>query len=354
MAAWKASAPDNKQEVKMKKEGTLVSTVLGSILACALVLAPLLAGAQATKPITLNFVSFAPAANVVEFQYMKKELLEKINKLSKGRLIIKVKGGPEVVPPPNLGKAVKNGVIDMAAIPNAFFEDLVPGIGVTHMSPFTAAEERKNGVYEAINKLYEKAGMFYLGRGEATEPGYFVMFLNKPVAKPADFKGLRLGGTTSFHGQYKALGAVPTTLQITDYNTAMERGVVDGLVTSVYIAMAYGLQSVTKYVIQPGFWRSSVALAVNLAKWKKIPPDLQKMMIKEMAAFETKYAAYELQQRNGIIKKFGDAGSKVITLSPEAAKWFVDTSTEGAWKYAQERQPGDIIPKMRKLFTEKK
>ncbi|MFH1113306.1 MAG: TRAP transporter substrate-binding protein DctP [Pseudomonadota bacterium] len=337
----------------MKKEGRLVSTVLGSILACALILAPVFACAQDAKPITLNFVSFAPAANVVEFQYMKNELLDRITKLSNGRLIINVKGGPEVIPPPNLGKAVKNGVIDMAAIPNAFFEDIVPGIGVTHMSPFTAAEERKNGVYDALNELYKKAGMFYVGRGEATDPGYFVMFLNKPVAKQSDFKGLRLGGTTSFHGQYKALGAVPTTLQITDYNTAMERGVVDGLVTSVYIAMAYGLQSVSKYVVQPGFWRSSVALTMNLAKWNTIPPDLQKMIIDEMAAFETKYAPYEHQQRDGILKKFSDAGAKIINLSPETAEWFVSASTEGAWKYAEERQPGDIIPKMRKLFTAK-
>lgn len=337
----------------MKKKGTRFSTVLGSILACALVMAPVFADAQATAPITLNYVCFAPAANVVEFQYIKNELLDKITKQSNGRLIINVKGGPEVVPPPNLGKAVKNGVIDMAAIPNAFFEDLVPGIGVTHMSPFTAAEERKNGIYDALNELYKKEGMFYLGRGEATEPGYFIMFLNKPVAKQEDFKGLRLGGTTSFHGQYRELGSVATTLAPTDYNTAMERGVVDGLVTSIYIAMSYGLQSVSKYVVQPGIWRSSVSLTMNLAKWNKIPPDLQKMIIDETAAFEAKFAPYELEQRNLILKKFSESGAQVITLAPDVAKWFVDASTEGAWKYAQERQPGDIIPKIRKLFTPK-
>ncbi len=336
----------------MKRKRTLIFLVLGLVLAYGFIMVPLPAGAQ-DKPITLNFVSFAPAANAVEFQYIKKELFDKINKLANGRLIINVKGGPEVVPPPNLGKSVKMGMIDMACIPNAFFEDLVPGIGVTHMSPFTAAEERKNGVYDAINELYKKAGMFYLGRGEATEPGYFIMFLNKPVEKQADFKGLKLGGTTSFHGQYRGLGAVATTLATTDYNTAMERGVVDGLVTSAYIAMAYGLQSVSKYVVQPGFWRSSVSLTVNLAKWNKIPPDLQKMMINEMAAFEEKFAPYELEQRNLFIKKFSDAGAKVITLSPEVAKWFVTASTEGAWKYAQERQPGDAIPKMRQLFMKK-
>ncbi|PKN29401.1 MAG: hypothetical protein CVU64_08425 [Deltaproteobacteria bacterium HGW-Deltaproteobacteria-21] len=343
----------------MKKGRMQGIVVCALVLTCFFVMAPVAVCAQTTpkisgsgETITLNFVSFAPAANVVEFQYIKKELLERINQLAAGRLKIVVKGGPEVIPPFNLGAAVKNGTIDMACIPNAFFEDMVPGIGVTHLSPFTAVEERKNGVYEAIGELYKKAGLFYLGRGEATEPGYFILFLNKPVEKRQDFKGLRFGGTTSFHGQFKELGGVASTLQTTEYNTAMERGTVDGLSTSIYIALAYGLQSVSKYVIQPGFWRSSVGLPVNLAKWNKIPPELQKMMISEMAAFEAKYAPYELEQRNSFIKKFTDSGAKLIKLSPEVGNWFVTASTEGAWKYAQERQ-GDIIVKMRQLLTKK-
>ena len=336
----------------MKNKSALILTILG-LFACTFVMWPTPATAQGAKPITLNFVSFAPAANVVEYQYIKKELFDKINQLAKGRLVINVKGGPEVIPPFNLGAAVKNGTIDMAAIPNAFHEDLVPGIGVTHLSAYTAAEERKNGIYDAINELYKKAGMFYLGRAEATEHGYFILFLNKPVEKPADFKGLRLGGSTSFHGQYRELGGVPSTIAPPEYNTAMERGTVDGLSTSIYIALAYGLQSVTKYVIQPGFWRASVALPVNLAKWNQIPPDLQKMIVHEMAAFEAKFSPYELEQRNGFLKKFTSGGTKLVNLPPDTAKWFLAASDEGAWKYAQERQPGDIIPRMKKLLTKK-
>jgi TRAP-type transport system periplasmic protein len=329
------------------------SILFGVVLGCMVVMGPMLAAAQAPKPVTLNFVSFAPAANVVEFQHIKKEFFDKVNQLAKGRLVINVKGGPEVIPPFNLGAAVKNGTIDMACIPNAFFEDMVPGIGVTHLSAFSAVEERKNGVYEAIGELYKKAGMFYLGRGEATEHGYFILFLNKPVAKQEDFKNLRLGGSTSFHGQYIGLGAIPSTLQTTDYNTAMERGTVDGLTSSIYIAAAYGLQSVSKYVVQPGFWRSSVSLPVNLAKWNTIPPDLQKMLVSEMAAYEAKFSPYELEQRNIFMKRFTDAGVKRIDLAPDVAKWFVSASTDGAWKYAQDRQAGDIIPKMRQLLTKK-
>lgn len=335
----------------MRKVRTVALVVCAFVWVYALLIAPPPAGAQGSGPIILNFVNFAPAANVVEFQHIKKEMFDRINQLAAGKLVINVKGGPEVIPPFNLGAAVKNGTIDMACIPNAFFEDLVPGIGVTHLSMWTAPEERKNGVYEAIGELYKKAGMFYLGRGQATEPGYFVMFLNKSVEKPADFKGLRLGGSTSFHGQFRGLGAVASTLQTVEYNTAMERSQVDGLTSSVYIANAYGLQSVTKYIIDPGFWRCSVALPVNLAKWNKIPPDLQKLMINEMAAYEEKFIPYELQQRNQFMKRLTDGGIKVLRLSPDTAKWFVDASAEGAWKYAQERQPGDIIPKMKQLLT---
>jgi hypothetical protein len=67
-------------------------------------------------------------------------------------------------------------------------------------------------------------------------------------------------------------------------------------------------------------------------------PDLQKMMISEMAAYEAKFAP-ELEQRNGFIKSL-PRPAEVINLAPDVAKWFVTASTDGAWKYAQERQPG--------------
>jgi hypothetical protein len=72
-----------------------------------------------------------------------------------------------------------------------------------------------------------------------------------------------------------------------------------------------------------------------------------------MAAFEAKFIPYELKQSNQFLKRLTDGGIKVLRLSPDTAKWFVNASNEGAWKYAQERQPGDIIPRMRQLLTKK-
>jgi hypothetical protein len=77
-------------------------------------------------------------------------------------------------------------------------------------------------------------------------------------------------------------------------------------------------------------------------------------MVSEMAAFETKFSTYELEQRNGFIKKFTSAGgAKVLNLSPDVARWLVNTSNEGAWKYAEERQPGDAMNRMKQLLMKK-
>lgn len=322
--------------------------VLSQIFFTILIISVYEAKGKEGEPIVIKFVSFVPASNEVEFQYIKKELLDKIKEVSKGRLIIDIKGGPEVVPPINLGSAIKTGAIDMATIPNAFLEDIVPGSGVGHLSPVSAQEERRTGLFDVISDLYKKAGLVYLGRGEATVPGYFMLFLNKKVSRKEDFKGLRLGGTTSFLGMYRELGATAMPLGIVDYNTAMERRTVDGLCTSIYVALGT-ISGVTKYVVKPGVWRSSVVLVMNPKKWSSIPGDLQNIFMKEVSYFEEKFEPYEAKQREGYLKKFLNTGAEIIEFHSELADWFVKTSTDGGWKYAIERQ-GEIVRQMKSHF----
>ncbi len=82
--------------------------------------------ASASEPVKLNFVSFVPLSNAIEFKQIKKRFIDKINAQAQGELAINVRGGPESIPPFNLGVSVQRGVIDMATIPTAYFEALVP------------------------------------------------------------------------------------------------------------------------------------------------------------------------------------------------------------------------------------
>lgn len=318
---------------------------------CLLMLSASPGFASSSKPIKFKFVSFVPLSNEVEFKEFKREFIDKVNQRAKGELVIEVRGGPEAIRPFDLGVSVQEGVIDMATIPTAFFESLVPGADSTKLSDYTAQEERQNGVYDYIQKMYEKKGLYYLGRGEATTPGYFVMYINKKIQRRDDFKGLKLGGSTAFQGLYKKLGASVTTLAISEYHSAMERGVVDGLVSSLYVGLQFGLPEVTKYIIQPGFYRSTVAVPVNLKSWNRLPGHLKKIMTETMVKFEEHFSKYEAAQRVKALKRSQAEGAKILTLPPDMAKWFLAAASEGSWDYARTRFPGDVIPNLRKIIT---
>ena len=305
------------------------------------------------KTIRLKFVSFVPLSNKIEYQKFKKDFIDKVNEEAKGELVIDVRGGPEAIPAFNLAMAVQKGVIDLATIPTAFLESIVPGANQTCLSDYTAIEERENGVYDYIQKMYMKRGLYYLGRAEATNPGYFFLYLKKRAEKPSDFKGLILGGSTAFHGFYQKLGAGVATVAIPEYYSAMERGVVDGVVTSLPVGMQFGLQEVSKYIIVPGFYRSTVALPMNLNTWRKLPKHLQKLMIKLMVKFEKEYPSYEMEKRAELLKRMEKAGVKIIKLKGKAQKWYLNCAIEGAWKYAGKKFPGNVIPELRKIITKK-
>jgi len=304
----------------------------------------------------LTFVSFVPLSNRVEYQFFKANFIDKVNKKAKGRLVIDVKGGPEVIRPFDLGVSVQKGIIDMATIPLAFFDSLIPAASIIHLSDYTAIEERQNGIYNEVQKIFERAGLFYLGRGEATEKGYFVMFLRKKAERPADFGQLKLGGSTSFHGWYKRLGATAVTLAIPEYNTALERGVVDGLVTSPYVAFQYGLHEVSKYMILPGAYRSTVVVPVNLHKWNSLPKDLQQLLLYMMVEFEKKYSEFELAERKKTYESMEKKASlRIIQLKAKIAQWYLKAAEEGAMAYVKSRFPKHVeeIMYIKKLITKR-
>lgn len=306
---------------------------------------------KAADPIKLNFVSFVPLANKVEFQKFKESFIDKVNERAKGELIINVRGGPEAIPAFNLAVSVQKGVIDMATIPTAFLEALVNGANETSLSDYSASEEREHGIYEYIRDMYAKRGLYYLGRGEATEPGYFFLYLKRRATRIEDFKGLKLGGSTSFHGFYQELGASVTTLAIPEYHSAMERGVVDGVVTSLPVGMQFGIHEVSKAIIFPGIYRSTVALPVNLEKWNSLPEHLQQILTEAITEFEKEFPVYEAEERAAALKKVEEGGAEIVRLAPDVEAWFQKAAREGAWKGAQKRFPGDVIPNLKKKIT---
>lgn len=303
------------------------------------------------KPIQLTYVSFVPVASKFHFQQFKTHFIDKVNEKAKGRLEIVVKGGPETIPPYDLGVSVQRGAIDIANIPTSFFETLVPGADATKISDYSATEEREIGAYQMISDMYNKGGFHYLGRAEAVDSGFFFLFINRETRSKDDFKGVKLGGSTAFHGFYKNLGAAVSTVPLPEYHSAMERKIVDGIVTSLSVGMQYGLHEVSKAVVCPGVYRSNVASLMNLKKWNSLPEDLKSLVMECMIDFEKYFMEYERGFRKDALEKMKASGVNIVELDQDVADWYVTIAERSAWDDERQRFSSELIDGIKAKLT---
>ena len=241
-----------------------VLLLVGSIAGCT--------PKEPTGTTTLDFVSFIQSTSS-EFKDMKQLFIDKVNEQGKGKLVINVRGGPEVIAPLDLALAVQEGTIDMALVPTTFYEGLVPSAGSMMYSNVSIGELRKGGGWDYLQQVHEKSGLYLLSWSEYTDKPYFFIILRKDVNNYEDLEGLTIGANPTFFGVIKGVGANPTPVALPEYFSAMERGVTDGIVTSLHQWVGVGGQELTKSVIDHPFYKSPVVFILNLDTWNKLPKD---------------------------------------------------------------------------------
>jgi len=278
--------------------------------------------------------------------------VDKVNKRAEGKLKIDWVGGPEVVKTFDQIHALKAGTIDMLLYyPFGYMKPLMPESWAKGLSELAEWEERKTGAFEVWSEIFEKrVNAKYLGRMHNLLP--FMVFCNKKIEKVEDFKGMKMRVMPLYIPFIKALGATPVTISPDEIYTSMERGVVDGFMWPNVGVISWGLQEVTKYVIEPGVFQMEPATMINLDKWKKIPKDMQGLMMEIIEDIE-----YIASMRNELIAAKEDevrkkAGMKTIQLPPEEAEKFRRICYENTWEYVLGLAP-DYGRKLRELSSKK-
>jgi TRAP-type C4-dicarboxylate transport system substrate-binding protein len=279
-------------------------------------------------------------------------LVDRINKRAEGKLRIDWVGGPEVIQAFDQILALKAGTIDMLLYyPFGYMKPVMPESWAKGLTELAEWEERKTGAYDLWCEIFEKrVNAKYLGRLHSLLP--FTLFSNKKIEKVDDIKGLKIRVMPLYIPFLKALGATPVTIPPTEIYTSMERGVVDGFMWPNVGVISWGLQEVTKYAISPGVFQMEPATAINMEKWKKIPADIQAMIMEVMQDME-----YIATMRNTLIEQKEDrvrkaAGMQTLTLPPEEAKKFYNTAYDKTWEYVIGMAP-EYGPKLRELSSRK-
>jgi TRAP-type C4-dicarboxylate transport system substrate-binding protein len=286
-----------------------------TILSCALLAGALAPGARAAE-VTLQAVSaFAEGTN---FSRNFEAFIDKVNETGKGVVQIDYKGGGgKVMNPFQLGDAIRTGVVDIGNLPGAFYTKLMPEADVFKLSDYTITEERENGAWDFVNALHqERMNAYHLARQKDCVPFHL---------------GFKIRVTPIYRAFFKSMGADMIRTKPGDVYTAMERGTVNGYGWPSQGIFDLGWHEVTKYRVDPPFYRASVEVLVNLDAWNKLD-DAQKRVLGEAAAFmEGMCGADQAQSAQELKRQVEEAGIQVISYTDAEGRKYLDQAYEAGW-----------------------
>ncbi len=255
-----------------------------------------------------------------------------VNENGKGIVQIDVIGGPEAVPPYEVGNAVQSGVVDMANVTSAFYPNLVPTGDVIHLAENTVQEQRENGCYEVLDRVHqEQMNVKYLAH--AGDGIGFHLYLTKPIDGP-DLSGLTIRTTPVYQAMFSALGANLVRTAPGEVYSALERGAIDGYGWPSQGILDLGWDEQTKYRVDPSFYNVDVNFLVNLDVWNGLS-DEQRAKLEEGATWVEETNALNADRNVEEYAKQADAGIETITLSDADSEKWLSTARDAGWAHVE-------------------
>ena len=305
--------------------------------------------ALANNKVTLKAVHFLPSFMEISKDFI--ELTKRISTASGGELEIKILGGPDVFAPPAQADALRKGIIDCLMCPTEYYKQLLPEATTFHLGLLTAAEERETGFYDYMKKRHAEFGVYYVGRTRAADP--FFVYLKKPIAKPEDLAGLKIGRSAPLASNlYKSFGATHVTVQAGGFYSALERGVVDGVGHPCDGITGLSLGEVSDYLLnEPVYPRNSTVFLMNLKKYESLPDNLKKIINDNTIAWENERIGVDDARIAKTLEIAKEKGFTFINFSKEDSKKFADRAFQVEWDVIKEKQP-ERYDTLRKLLKQ--
>jgi TRAP-type C4-dicarboxylate transport system substrate-binding protein len=110
------------------------------------------------------------------------------------------------------------------------------------------------------------------------------IYTKKPVQSLADLKGQKIRAIGPVDGAFiKALGAEATTTNWNELYTALQQGVVDGLMAADVAQATMRFYEVTNYIFDTANAGPSWFIIVNRPSFEKLPPDIREKFLSVQA-----------------------------------------------------------------------
>jgi TRAP-type C4-dicarboxylate transport system substrate-binding protein len=305
-----------------------------------------IAGAPAgAEELTLKGAVFVPPSTTYGIPF--KRFVDHVNETGKGILQIRIVGGPEAVPADGQAQAVKNGVLDLAAIPPAYYKSAMVEGDAQILSDMTLAEQRKSGAYAMLSAIAgERINALYLTTYGIGVPFHLYVTKDMAVAKPEDLNGLRFRGQPNYNAIFKHYGIAGVNIAAPEVYTALERGTVQGYGWPLWGINDFGWEKLTKMRVDPGFYNVVNTVLMNKSKYDQLAPAQRKVVDDAVVWFENDDVRYTADKTKETLDLQAKAGIKPVNFGPDWKK----TAVSLYWDDLKKLSP-DVIAKLQPLLT---
>jgi TRAP-type mannitol/chloroaromatic compound transport system substrate-binding protein len=260
---------------------------------------------------------------------------EVVEKMSGGRLNIKVYGGGELVPALESFDAVKQGNVEMANGAAYYWTGKEPAAVFFSGIPFgmnalqTSAWIYNGGGLKLWTELYEKHGLIPFPSGNTC--GQMGGWFRKEIRSVEDFNGLKMR-IPGIGGKVMAkLGANSLLFPGAELYTNLERGVLDALEwVGPFHDYKMGFHRIAEYYYYPGWQEpgTEFEIIVNKEAFNKLPADLKEILrvatgyidtilTAEMNAKNAEYLAIIKNEKNIKLLPFPDSVLEILKKTTE-------------------------------------
>jgi TRAP-type transport system periplasmic protein len=309
------------QEVHMMKGRMFLRALLIALVAFIGSSGPFLVSTAGADAITLTYANFPPAPTFpcVQMERWAKEVRER----TKGKVEVKTFPGGTLLGPKNMYDGVVKGVADIGCLATAYQPGRFVFFEVMDL-PFLFKSGAEASL--AMWDLYEKDKPKSLDEVKvltAFTCATASIMAQKPVRNLADLQDLKLRAAGTGVDIMKALGAAPEGMPMSQVPESLQKGVVQGLVSSLEVLKDMKFAEYCKFVTYTDLWVVPFVVVMNKKKWDALPADVKKVfddLSREQAKWTGEYVDKHADDAVEWAKK--DENVQFITLPKEELdKW---------------------------------
>lgn len=305
---------------------------------------------RATETINLTIVSGFPTVAAV-VKLLQENYIPEVNKAlaAGGKYTIKwneAYAGTIAKPGGELD-AIRTGLADIGIVLTPAHADRLPYYNVGYVSPFVTSDMKlmARAVDELTAKIPEmqaawaRQNQVFLGASGVGDD--YLVLSTKPIGRLKDMKGLKVGGIGLNLRWIQGAGAVGVTSNLAEFYNGLKTGVMDAALMWGEAAVGQKMYEAAPYMLQARLGGATAyALTVNGDRWKKLPPEVQKILKDKAASFGQELGAYVARVGATAPEKYKASGGKVTALSDaDRLEWARQMPNMGKeWAAALEKQ----------------